>query len=30
MFEIWVFNSVFIDFTNDKSDSTDDDPGYLS
>ena len=29
MFEIWVFPSVFIYFTNDKSDSTDEVPGYM-
>ena len=28
MFERWVFPLVFIDFTNDKSDSTDEVPGY--
>ena len=32
MFEIWVkypFNSVFIDFTNAQSDSTNEVPGYI-
>ena len=29
MFEIWVFPSVFIDFCNEKSDSTDKVPGYI-
>ena len=28
MFEIWVFSLVFIDFTNEKSYSTDEVPGY--
>ena len=28
-FEIWVFPSVFIEFTNGKSDSTDEVPGYI-
>ena len=29
MFEIWVFPSAFIDFTNAKFDSTDEVPGYI-
>ena len=29
MFERWVFPSVFIEFTNEKSDSTDEVPGYI-
>ena len=29
MFERWVFPSVFIDFTNEKPDSTDEVPGYI-
>ena len=30
MFERWVFPLVFIDFTNDKSDSTNEDSGYIA